>query len=71
MVHLAAILFTAMTGPQPSAGPAQAYGPHPFDVQFQDHPPMIPKPPRSGSCLMGQDSDSRAQSRTLYLVTDD
>ena len=29
------------------------YGPHPFDVQFQDHPPMIPKPPRSGSPLVG------------------
>ena len=28
------------------------YGPHPFDVQFQDHPPMIPKPPRSGSPLV-------------------
>ena len=29
------------------------YGPHPFDVQFQDHPPMITNPPRSGSPLVG------------------
>ena len=29
------------------------YGAHPFDVQFQEHPPMIPKPPRSGSPLVG------------------
>ena len=31
-------------------------GAQPFDVESQDHPPMIPTPPRSGSCLMGQDS---------------
>ena len=28
-------------------------GPQPFDVESQDHPPMIPNPP-SGSSLMGQ-----------------
>ena len=28
-------------------------GAQPFDVESQDHPPMIPSPPRSGSCLVG------------------
>ena len=28
-------------------------GPQSFDVQFQDHPSMIPKPPPSGSPLVG------------------
>ena len=32
---------------------ASTQPPTPFDVQFQDHPPMIPKPPRSGSPLVG------------------
>ena len=33
--------------------PHLVQGREPFGFQFQDHPPMIPIPPPSGSCLVG------------------